>query len=144
MRCDSRIQAANEIKLLSLTQRRTVLLDKKNKGGKSLLLRCTSNIKSGYPCPFYCKLRRSNKDALWYICTGYHLTHNCETEVISYKLNPISKMMLLRTNPDAVLDDDESDASKSPKRKLLEEEEEDNSSGEDNEKALPVKRLSIG
>ena len=57
------------------------MLDRKNKGGKSLVLRCVSAIKYRASCPFYAKIRRSNKDSKWYICTGLEMHHNCKMPV---------------------------------------------------------------
>ena len=95
-RWKSRISASNDIKLLSYTQNRTCMLDRKNKGGKSLVLRCASYVKHSGSCPFYCKLRRSNRDSLWYICVGFQSTHTCEPEFPPPKFETISSLLSAR------------------------------------------------
>lgn len=79
--------------MLSLSQNRTTLLDKKNKGGKSLVLRCASAVKNNTECPFYCKLRRSNKDDMWYICAGFQPMHNCEPPMMPSKYHDLRTAM---------------------------------------------------
>ena len=83
------------------------MLDRKNKGGKSIVLRCLSAVKFNGSCPFYCKLRRSNRDSLWYICAGFQSTHTCEPESPPPKFDVISALLLARLQED-VLDESES------------------------------------
>lgn len=105
-------------------------------------MRCSSAVKNQSSCPFYCKLRRSNKDNLWYVCAGNELSHICEPEAISYKLNPVNAMMAARLKfAQADYEDDmSSEGSRSPKRKLNDEDDDDESDFED--RAI-MKRLSI-
>ena len=88
--------------MLSLSQNRTTLLDKKNKGGKSLVLRCASAVKNNTDCPFYCKLRRSNKDDMWYICAGFQPMHNCEPPLLASKYSEIRTAMTQQNNPNGL------------------------------------------
>ena len=53
------------------------MVDKKNKGGISLVLRCSTTIRRNSTCTFYAKLRRSKRDDLWYICQGFNRNHSC-------------------------------------------------------------------
>jgi hypothetical protein len=73
------------------------MLDRKNKGGKSLVLRCASAVKCESGCPFYAKLRRSNKDGLWYICTGLDTDHNCTLDAFPPNFAFVESMMAART-----------------------------------------------
>ena len=75
---DSRIQATNDISLMSLAQNRSCMLDKKNKGGKSLVMRCAAALKNHSPCRFYCKLRRDMKHQRWHITGEKEMRHTCE------------------------------------------------------------------
>ena len=71
------------------------MLDKKNKGGVSLVLRCSTAVKENSDCPFYAKLRRSKKDDFWYICQGLNKCHNCNGDPSS-KLRNLSRMLAIR------------------------------------------------
>ena len=53
------------------------MMDRRNKGGRSLVLRCSAKLRGIADCPFYCKLRLSGKDGKWYFCTGFHGNHEC-------------------------------------------------------------------
>ena len=77
------------------------MLDRKNKGGKSLVLRCTSAVKYDSRCPFYAKLRRSTKDDMWYICAGLEMIHNCPEVTASLNHAYVNAMMALRAMDDA-------------------------------------------
>lgn len=72
------------------------MLDRKNKGGKSLVLRCTSTVKSDSGCPFYAKLRRSCKDDMWYICAGMETKHDCPVEASPPNYTFVDSMMAMR------------------------------------------------
>ena len=53
------------------------MVDRRNKGGRSMVLRCSSAVRAGSSCPFYCKVRRSPGDGKWYVCAGLRGTHLC-------------------------------------------------------------------
>lgn len=72
------------------------MLDRRNKGGKSLVLRCVSAVKYRTDCPFYAKIRRSNKDTKWYICAGLEMHHNCDLSVKLPDESTIKAMMAER------------------------------------------------
>lgn len=76
-RWDSRKLAINEMVLLSLATDCHCMVDKKNKGGVSLVLRCSNTIRRSLTCTFYAKLRRSKRDDLWYVCQGFNRNHTC-------------------------------------------------------------------
>lgn len=76
------------------------MLDRKNKGGKSLVLRCISAVKYDSRCPFYAKLRRSTKDDMWYICAGLEMVHNCPEVTASLNHAYVNAMMALRAMDD--------------------------------------------
>ena len=99
-RWKTRKLASNEINLVSMTQNRATLQDRKNKGGKSLVLRCASAVKKDCGCPFYCKLRRSNKDGMWYVCTGLELSHCCAPSSIPPKYSNVNAMIAMRNEAD--------------------------------------------
>ena len=81
-RWSSRREATTQICLLSLSQGRACMVDRRNKGGRSMVLRCSSAVRSGSSCPFYCKVRRSPGDGKWYVCAGLRGTHLCaETSI---------------------------------------------------------------
>lgn len=63
---------------MSLAQNRSCMLDKKNKGGKSLVMRCAAALKNRSPCRFYCKLRRDMKHHRWHITGETEMRHTCE------------------------------------------------------------------
>ena len=88
----------NEIHLLSLSQKRACMMDRKNKGGRSLVLRCSTKVRGKADCPFYCKLRLSGRDHMWYICTGFHGTHDCAMSRIPPRFDDVQKLLLLRSN----------------------------------------------
>jgi hypothetical protein len=69
---------------------RECLVDKKNKGGKSLVMRCANFMKDTSDCGFYAKLRKSSKDEKWYICSGVHPLHTCEMPVIQPKFSSMN------------------------------------------------------
>lgn len=82
--------------------------DKSDKGGKSLVLRCSSFIKQRSNCPFYCKLRRSKKDNLWYISEELISSHVCEPDSIPPRFSDVSAMMAAR-RLESVFEDEEND-----------------------------------
>ena len=53
------------------------MLDRRNKGGKSLLMKCPGTVLKNVPCAFHVELRRSSKDSMWHLCKGYNLRHTC-------------------------------------------------------------------
>ena len=61
-----------------------------------MVIRCSSNIKCDYACPFYAKLRRSNKDKLWYICAGIEIMHKCPAELCCPNYSQVENMMAAR------------------------------------------------
>lgn len=87
--------AMNDINLLSLTQKRSTLLDKRKKGGNSFILRCSSAVRNSSGCPFYCKLRHSPRDDKWYVCRGFHPVHACARDRIPPKYSDIEAMLAL-------------------------------------------------
>jgi hypothetical protein len=113
------------------------------------VLKCASTIKCNGDCPFYVKLRRSNIDSLWYICTGesYNIWHNCEEGIAgvgAVKFDDVREYMRTRRTCGATLpltpdtltvvtkdeDDDEED------------EDDDASGGKQSPKRSPKRRLS--
>ena len=76
------------------------MVDKKNKGGQSMVMRCASKIRHGADCPFYCKLRRSSRDNLWYICRGLVSSHSCHPGSIPPRFQDISSLLALRNEDD--------------------------------------------
>ena len=76
------------------------MVDRKNKGGKSLVLRCASAVRFGSDCPFYVKLRRSNRDDLWYICAGLHTRHKCVQTDITPSSVFVERLMAARNTDD--------------------------------------------
>ena len=86
------------------------MLDRKNKGGKSLVLRCLSYVKHNGSCPFYCKLRRSNRDSLWYVCVGFQSNHTCEAEFPPPKFETISALLSARIEEETLDDAEAADA----------------------------------
>ena len=76
------------------------MVDRKNKGGKSLVLRCASAIRCESGCPFYAKLRRSNKDGMWYICAGLQQNHLCPPEAFPPNTVFVERMMAARQAPE--------------------------------------------
>lgn len=76
------------------------MVDRKNKGGKSLVLRCASAIRCESGCPFYAKLRRSNKDGMWYICVGLQQNHMCPPEAFPPNTVFVERMMAARQVPE--------------------------------------------
>ena len=65
------------------------MVDRRNKGGRSMVLRCVSAVRSGSSCPFYCKVRKSPGDGKWYVCAGLRGTHLCTATSIP----PIQRAM---------------------------------------------------
>jgi hypothetical protein len=92
-RYESRKQVANAVNLLSLTQSRCTMLDQTNKGGRSIVLRCSSQVRYGSGCPFYCKIRRSRRDSKWYICAKFNPQHQCLPDGIPPKYNNTKAML---------------------------------------------------
>ena len=86
------------------------MVDRKNKGGKSLVLRCASAIKCDSGCPFYAKLRRSNKDGMWYICVGLQQNHMCPPEAFPPNTVFVERMMAARQVPECEEDLKDEDA----------------------------------
>jgi hypothetical protein len=72
------MEARDEVTLLSLFQHRSCMVDKKHKGGKSVLLRCTYSVKRNIKCEFNCKIRRSAKDSTWSLCDQFQAQHTCK------------------------------------------------------------------
>lgn len=72
------------------------MVDKKNKGGKSVVLRCETAYRRESDCPFYCQLRRSMKLNLWYVAPGYVLNHNCSIAGLPSKHHLIEQMLRVR------------------------------------------------
>ena len=68
------------------------MLDKKNKGGKSLIIRCASALKNHSSCPFYYKLRRNMRDQRWYVSGTKETRHTCGLEENPVKLHLPGKM----------------------------------------------------
>ena len=86
------------------------MLDKRMRGGSSIILRCSSEIKGKSNCPFYCKLRRNNHN-MWYICQGFEPNHDCPPCHIPPRFrNNIGEMLSLfeesNQNTEAVTEDD--------------------------------------
>ena len=77
----TRIDAVDEVRRLSFAQERECMLDRRNKGGKSLLMKCSGTVLENVPCVFHAKLRRSSKDSMWYLCKGCNLKHTCCVQV---------------------------------------------------------------
>jgi hypothetical protein len=86
-------------------------LDKKNKGGRSLVIRCACVVnpegvsKNDTDCPFYAKLRRSNKDGRWYICAGLETNHTCGSEIRPERYADVDSMLAVRNSDDAAFDE---------------------------------------
>lgn len=80
-RWSTRTAAVDEVRKLSYAQERDCMLDRRNKGGKSLLMRCAGTVLENIPCAFHLKLRRSSKDSMWYLCKGHHLKHTCCVQI---------------------------------------------------------------
>ena len=74
------------------------MMDRRNKGGRSLVLRCSAKLRGIADCPFYCKLRLSGKDGKWYICTGFHGNHECAGGRIPPRFEDVENLLFLRTN----------------------------------------------
>jgi hypothetical protein len=72
------------------------MLDRRNKGGGSIVLRCSSTVKNDTDCPFYCKLRKSHRDKFWYVCPGFYGIHACEADDIPPKFSDIATMLQFR------------------------------------------------
>jgi hypothetical protein len=84
-----------------MTQSRYCLIDKKNRGGSSFVMRCESVVRdSNASCTFYAKLRRSDTDHLWYICQHLNAAHTCLTGSISFKLKNTAQLILAREQPE--------------------------------------------
>ena len=92
-RFNSRSEITNEIYLLSLTQDRVAINDRNHKGGSCVVLRCISS-KHSNSCPFYCKIRKSPRDDLWYICSGLNSQHICIPFKVTVK--KLYKLLLYR------------------------------------------------
>jgi hypothetical protein len=71
------------------------MLDNSSKGGRSVILRCSSQIRYESGCPFYCRIRVSNRDGKWYICTGLDANHNCPPDIIPPRFHNIDGMLHL-------------------------------------------------
>ena len=70
------------------------MVDKRNKGGISLVLRCSTTIRGNSTCTFYAKLRRSKRDSMWYICQGFSRSHTCGGDGLN-KLRHLPHMLNL-------------------------------------------------
>jgi hypothetical protein len=68
------------------------MLDKDNKGGSSVVLKCLSTIKYSVPCPFHCKLK-CRSDGRWYLASGFIDTHHCQPVDIPRKFRLVDTML---------------------------------------------------
>ena len=73
------------------------MVDKKNKGGKSLVMRCVSALKYGSSCPFHCKLMKDVKRQKWYICGDMEIHHTCESVRRPSKILSLEKVLVIRS-----------------------------------------------